>query len=197
MACNPSWATLFTKRTQRASSLVSRSPTKTVEPWSFFLRHWMNERQLAASMGQKNAGVDIAEDLVVKLFQNLISPFGNQVPFSISRAKGRERDGCRRTYRSWDWSWYVFAWHGFSACSWRTRLPRRRPHHLGTGSSVDGEKSQLSECFDPKLRVTIAKKTREELDLTNLRGRFTGTSGGSRQGVQKQVKHLFKKTVKK
>ena len=38
------------------------------------------------------------------------------------------------------------------------------------------------DCIDPNLRVAVAKKTREELDLDNLRGNLTGTIGGARQG---------------
>ena len=38
------------------------------------------------------------------------------------------------------------------------------------------------DCMDPNLPVAVTKKTREELDLENLRGKFTGTSGGARQG---------------
>ena len=37
-------------------------------------------------------------------------------------------------------------------------------------------------CIDPNLRVAVAKKTREELDLENLRGKFTVTSIVARQG---------------
>ena len=47
-----------------------------------FLKHWMNDSLRRAWVSLENAGVDITEDLVAKLFQNLISPFGNQVPFS-------------------------------------------------------------------------------------------------------------------
>ena len=49
---------------------------------------------------------------------------------------------------------------------------------LGQDPSFEGEMSQLSEPLDPDLRVTVAKKTREELDMTNRGGRFTGTIGG-------------------
>ena len=37
------------------------------------------------------------------------------------------------------------------------------------------------ECIDPILRASVAKKTREELDLENLRGKFTGVTGTGRQ----------------
>ena len=38
------------------------------------------------------------------------------------------------------------------------------------------------DCLDPNLRVALAKKTGEELDLENLRGKFTGVTGAGRQG---------------
>ena len=37
-------------------------------------------------------------------------------------------------------------------------------------------------CIDPSLRVAVAEKTPEELDLENLRGKFTETSSVARQG---------------
>ena len=43
-------------------------------------------------------------------------------------------------------------------------------------------RTDAMDCIDPNLRVAVAKKTRVELDLENLRGKFTGTSGGARQG---------------
>ena len=45
-----------------------------------------------------------------------------------------------------------------------------------------GGRTDAMDCIHPNLRVAVAKKTREELDLENLRGKFTGTSGGARQG---------------
>ena len=42
----------------------------------------MNDSSRRAWVSLENAGVDITEDLVANLFQNLMSPFGNQVPFS-------------------------------------------------------------------------------------------------------------------
>ena len=38
------------------------------------------------------------------------------------------------------------------------------------------------DCIDPNLRAAVAKKTREELDLEDLRGNFTGATGAGRQG---------------
>ena len=47
-------------------------------------------------------------------------------------------------------------------------------HYEGRTSAMD--------CIDPNLRAAVAKKTREELDLENLHGKFTGASGAGRQG---------------
>ena len=46
-------------------------------------------------------------------------------------------------------------------------------HYEGRTSAMD--------CIDPNLRAAVAKKTREELDLENLRGKFTGVTGTGRQ----------------
>ena len=43
-------------------------------------------------------------------------------------------------------------------------------------------RTDAMDCIDPSLQVAVAKETREELDLENLRGKFTGTSSGVRQG---------------
>ena len=43
-------------------------------------------------------------------------------------------------------------------------------------------RTDAMDCIDPNLAVAVAQKTREELDLQNLRGKFTGTSNGARQG---------------
>ena len=45
--------------------------------------------------------------------------------------------------------------------------------HEGRTSAMD--------CIDPNLRAAVAKKTREELDLENLRGKFTGVTGTRRK----------------
>ena len=42
-------------------------------------------------------------------------------------------------------------------------------HYEGRTSAMD--------CIDPNLRAAVAKKTREELDLANLRGKFTVVGG--------------------
>ena len=55
-----------------------------------------------------------------------------------------------------------------------------RPRWAGV-HHYEGRNDAMS-CFDPNLRVAVAKKTREELDLENLRGKFTGTGRGARQG---------------
>ena len=48
-------------------------------------------------------------------------------------------------------------------------------HHEGRISAMD--------CIDPNLRAAVAMKTREELDLENLCGEFTGVTGAGRQCV--------------
>ena len=49
-------------------------------------------------------------------------------------------------------------------------------HNEGRTSAMD--------CIDPNLRAAVAKKTREELDLENLRGKFTEVTGtGRRSGA--------------
>ena len=48
-------------------------------------------------------------------------------------------------------------------------------HHYGGRTSA-------MDCIDPNLRAAVARKTREELDLENLRGKFTGVTGAGRQG---------------
>jgi len=53
--------------------------SKSVE---IFLKYWMDDSMRRAWASMENAGVDITENLVAVLFRNLISPFGNQVPFS-------------------------------------------------------------------------------------------------------------------
>ena len=45
-------------------------------------------------------------------------------------------------------------------------------HHEGRTSAMD--------CIVPDLRAAVAKKTREELDLENFRGKFTGVTGAGR-----------------
>ena len=40
----------------------------------------------------------------------------------------------------------------------------------------------LSSCINPNLRAAVAKKTREELDLENLREKFTGLTGAGNRG---------------
>ena len=45
----------------------------------------------------------------------------------------------------------------------------------------EGRKSAM-DCVDPNLRAVVAKRTREELDLENLRGKFTRVTGAGRQG---------------
>ena len=47
-------------------------------------------------------------------------------------------------------------------------------HHYGGRTSA-------MDCIDPNLRAAVARKTREELDLENLRGKFTGVTGAGRQ----------------
>ena len=50
-----------------------------------------------------------------------------------------------------------------------------RVHHCeGRTSAMD--------CIDPNLPAAVAKKTREELDLENLRSKLTGATGAGRQG---------------
>ena len=60
------------------------------------------------------------------------------------------------------------------ACSSEGGKPRgaRVHHYEGRTSAMD--------CIDPNLRAAVAKKTREELDLENLRGKFTGATGAGR-----------------
>ena len=43
-------------------------------------------------------------------------------------------------------------------------------------------RTSAEDCIDPNLRAAVAEKTREELDLENLRGRFTGVTGAGQQG---------------
>ena len=43
-------------------------------------------------------------------------------------------------------------------------------------------RTSAMDCIDPNLRAAVAKKTREELDLENLRGKFTGVVSIGRQG---------------
>ena len=47
-------------------------------------------------------------------------------------------------------------------------------HYEGRTSAVD--------CIDTNLRAAVAKKTREELDLENLRGKFAGVISTGKQG---------------
>ena len=63
-------------------------PYRDCRAVELFLKHWMNDSLRRAWVSLENAGVDITEDLVAKLFQNLISPFGNQVPFSCIPCTG-------------------------------------------------------------------------------------------------------------
>ena len=56
----------------------------------------------------------------------------------------------------------------------------RELNHVGPGFVT--MKLARAPWTDPNLRVVVAKKTREELDLENLRGEFTGVTGAGRQG---------------
>ena len=53
---------------------------------------------------------------------------------------------------------------------------RQQGRDRQVGESVEGRTSAIV-CIDPNLRAAVAKKTREELDLENLRGKFTGVTG--------------------
>ena len=57
---------------------------------------------------------------------------------------------------------------------WRQTTLGGVHHYEGRTSAMD--------CIDPNLRAAGAKKTRGELDLENLRGKFTGATGAGRQG---------------
>ena len=51
----------------------------------------------------------------------------------------------------------------------------------GEGGKPRGHTSAV-DCIDPNLRAAFAKKTREDLDFENLRGKITEVTGAGRQG---------------
>ena len=57
-------------------------PCRDYSAVDLFLMHWVDDSMQRAWASLENAGVGITEDLVARLFQNLISPLGDQVPFS-------------------------------------------------------------------------------------------------------------------
>ena len=54
----------------------------------------------------------------------------------------------------------------------------REANHVGPGFTT----SECLDCVDPNLRAAVANITREELDLENLSGKFTGATGAGRPG---------------
>ena len=43
-------------------------------------------------------------------------------------------------------------------------------------------RTSAMDCIGPNVRAALAKKTCEELDLENLRGKFTGVTGAGNRG---------------
>ena len=75
----------------------------------------------------------------------------------------------------------LHVWSQWKRCSadWsdcRSLLGRGRQTTLGRSLS-----RSATDCIDPNMRAAVSKKTREELDLENLRGKFTRVTGIGRQ----------------
>ena len=96
---------------------------------------------------------------------NLSSPVQNVRPaqFSTFVLNGNLPGGTAQIAEAYSGEGDKPRWAGVQHCKRRTSAP---------------------VCIDPDLRAAVVKKTREELDLEHLRGKFTGVAGtGTKRGA--------------
>ena len=82
----------------------------------------------------------------------------------------------------------------------RGLLRRRRQAALGWCPALRDRASAM-DCIDPNLRAAVAKKTWEELDLENLRGKVvtaasSGYQGGAAAGAGEELKRKVKRRAR-